>query len=204
MVVIVAIFVCIFLWLVWTNFQQCPLGKICLDKKDYDEISKKQSASIFHVNAPLMDNKNDMSIVRERDMRVLHDPLYPSLNRTESSIYKDVAMATRRREINVPTRYNTDTYRLVGYLVNDEDNTSKQWKLFGRMKDRNRGDFYMIPADKTIDLKVQITENIMTGTEKLRSLDDIPTNISFKTPILNDKPYTFIELPKGDFSDEYS
>lgn len=182
----------------YVNASSCPVGKVCLNSDEYDKIMDKQR---MHVQE---ERKN---ATRERDMRVLRDPLYPALNRTHAVVYEDVAEATKRRLINQPTSLGyerNDTYRLVGYMVNEEDPTCKQWKLFGRAKDRNRGEFYMSPVDNTIDLKVQITDDMMKGnSERLRSLDDIPQEVSLKTPLLSETPYKFIELPKGDFSDEY-
>lgn len=172
----------------------CPEGKVCLNEEEYERILNRQRVN------------ERMDYTRERDMRVLRDPLYPALNRTHAVVYEDVAEATRKRLINQPTSLGydrSDTYRLVGYMVNEEDPTCKQWKLFGRTKDRNRGEFFMTPVDKTLDMKIQITDDMMKNGDKLRSLEDIPNEVRLSTPLLSETPYKFIELPKGDFSDEF-
>jgi len=140
------------------------------------------------------------SLTRERDLRVLHDPLYPAYNRTDRDNYELVAENTFRRNINIPTQRFNDSYRLIGYASNSDDEVGS-WKVFGRQKDRNRGDYYMVPVNRNYDLKVQITDKIVVG-EKLRDIDTVPDSITFDSPLLAQTPYTFVELPKGDLRDE--
>jgi hypothetical protein len=140
------------------------------------------------------------SYTRERDMRVLHDDLYPALNRTDRGSFEGVVQKTVERRINVPTRFYNDSYRQVGYITNPDDEI-KTWRVFGKQTDRNRGEFYIIPANRNYDMKIQLTDSIVSG-EKLRDLDTIPNELKFKTPLLSETPYTFTELPKGDLRDE--
>jgi hypothetical protein len=175
-----------------TKFERCPVGQVCLTRKEYEKLAIR----------PIIRNEPVEDIVRQRDLRVLNDPLYPAINRTDSGAFQSVAHMTHQRMINVPTSHmSQDTYRLVGYLSNDDDKTSSKWKVFGRQKDNNRGEFYLSPVDKTIDMKVQITDDMISGSEKLRSVDMIPNQIQFKTPLLSDTPYLFTELPKGNLGD---
>ena len=137
---------------------------------------------------------NRMSM-RHRDYRVLHDPLYPALDRTRVENYSAIA----NRNFNLPTQVVDDTYRLVGYLVNN-GSTTPTWKLFGRLLNRNAGDFYMIPANGN-DIKVPITNEMIIGREKLRDFYTIPDSLTFRHPLLDGSPYTFVALPRSDLQD---
>jgi hypothetical protein len=85
-------------------------------------------------------------------MRVLNDPLYPAYNRTDRGTFEGIMSETVKRNFNMPTQYYNDSYRLVGYLSNDDDEIGN-WKIFGRQKDRNRGEFYMIPVNRNYEVK---------------------------------------------------
>jgi hypothetical protein len=171
--------------------ETCPKGKVCLHPAEYQTLIRQNKQPIIPPN-----------YTRERDLKVLQDPLYPAYNRTDKRSYEGIVDYTMKHQFNVPTQTNDDSYRLIGYLVNDTDTTSQKWKLFGKMKDRNRGDFYMMPVDRTQDMKIQIQDTMVVG-EKMRSIDTVPDEIRFNTPLLADTPYKYIELPKGDFTDEY-
>jgi len=175
----------------------CPIGKVCLNQNEYQHLLTQQ-----HKAQPTRIPLVSPSYTRERDLRVLNDPLYPALNRTDKNSFEGVIDNTLKRNFNIPTNTYNDTYHLVGYVVNEEDKTSSKWKLFGRQKDRNKGEYFMVPVDRTIDMKIQITDDIVEG-EKLRSVDTIPNEIKFKTPLLSNTPYKFTELPKADLADEY-
>lgn len=133
--------------------------------------------------------------MRERDYRVLHDPLYPALDRTRVGNYN----AIYNRNFNLPTQHTDDSYRLVGYLVNNHSTTST-WKLFGRLLDRHRGDFYMMPSNGN-DIKVPITNDMIVGREKLTDFYTIPNTLTFVSPLLEASPYTFVPLPRSDLQD---
>lgn len=143
--------------------------------------------------------------VEVRDRRVLADPLYPPLNRSDRPTYEGEAYLTQQRQINVPTSYPSngggDTYRLVGYLSNPDDENAP-WKVMARQADRNNADFYIVPANRNYDVKVQLTQDNMWGP-RLRDPDDMPDTVTFKTPLLKSTPYTYTPLPKTDFAPGY-
>lgn len=121
---------------------------------------------------------------QNRDVRVLSDPLYPPLNRSNAG--------------------PPDSYRLIGVLSStdqEKDAGNNQWKLFGRMKDRNQGEYYISPANNNIDLKIALTPE-MTRGERLRDVYSLPTEMSFSSPMLNTTPYILSEMPKSDFSND--
>ena len=73
-----------------------------------------------------------------RDRRVLSDPLYPPLGRSNNGDF------VIQRRIQDP-RGDNDSFRLVGYLSSSEaerDASLNQWKLFGRMKDTVRSNLF--------------------------------------------------------------
>lgn len=128
-------------------------------------------------------------------MRVLADPLYPPLNRTDSQTFRSVVVASS------PPRH-TDTFRLVGYVVSSEakkDSGGNTWKLFARQKDRNMSEFYLISANSNYDVKIALTPEM--AVPRLRDVYTIPNDISFKSPLLHTTPYQFTELPKSDLAD---
>jgi hypothetical protein len=176
---------------------KCPDGQICMTNEQYNKLIDTRGMTNVENRPALVPS----SYTRERDMRVLNDPLYPAVNRADKGSFESVVDKTIERRINVPTRqpYN-DSYRLVGYITNEDDEI-KTWKLFAKQTDRNRGDFYILPGNKNYDMKVQITDSIVVG-EKLRDLDTIPNEVTFNSPLLASTPYKFTELPKGDLRDE--
>jgi hypothetical protein len=133
-----------------------------------------------------------------RDRRVLSDPLYPPLGRSNNGDF------VIQRQIQDP-RGDNDSFRLVGYLSSSEaerDAGLNQWKLFGRMKDRNQGEYYIIPANNNVDLKIPLAPEIVRG-ERLRDLYTLPTEMRFDSPMLNRGPYTLTEISKGDLGSRY-
>lgn len=143
--------------------------------------------------------EHDLS--KQRDMQVLRDPLYPALNRTDAPTFNSVAKHTINREFNASTQYGSgDTYRLIGYISNPDD-AKGEWKLFGRRKDRHRGEYYLVPVNNMYDIKIQLTDqNTVT---RIGDPDAIPETLLFTTPLLLNTPYTFTALPKTSFTDGY-
>jgi hypothetical protein len=161
-------------------------------------ITKKPtSCNIMQQAAP----KCPIQTTDTRDKKVISDQLYPPLNRMSSNDLIRV-----NHEIQVGNLYqNTndfqDSFRLVGYLTNTDeyakDAGGNNWKLFARMKDRNQGEFYIIPTNNNIDLKIPLTNDIIVG-ERLRDTYSIPNELRFKSAMLNQGAYKFTEIPKAD------
>ena len=138
-----------------------------------------------------------------RDMRVLQDPLYPPLNRTESQVFNNTTREVANRNLYVPTNGSDDSFRLVGYLTNNDQNRDaggNNWKLFARMKNRHEAEYYIIPANNNYDIKIPVTNEILVG-DRLRDVYTIPNELKFKSPMLNETPYVFTEIKRTDFSD---
>lgn len=177
----------------------CPMGKVCLSEGEYERL--REPKTIIVQQQPALERAVN------RDRRVLDDPLYPPLNRIDRATHDAVNVQVQNRNMYVPTRDIGDSYRLVGYLVNNEEEPDKggnSWKLFARQKDRHTSDFYMVPANKNYDIKIPIKDEMVQGA-RLRDLYTIPNQITFNSPLLNKTPYEFIENPKTDYSSsEYS
>lgn len=169
--------------------------KICIKLDEYQRLMQSQATT-----SP-QQTVMEQPTVAQRDYRVLQDPLYPPLNRTDNNTFQTLQrQQSERQETSV--RAINDTYHLVGYLVNQEqteDSGGNKWKLIARMKDRNTADFYMIPANKNYDIKIHVTNDMVVG-ERLRDIYTIPNNVTFNSPLLNKGPYEYVEIDKSDLS----
>ena len=147
--------------------------------------------------------------VEQRDRRVLSDPLYPALNRSSEQSYNATSQAVKAGVMYQQTHPDdsNDSFRLVGYISStDQEQTDagkNQWKMFGRMKDRNQGEYYISPVNNNFDMKIPLTQNVVIG-EKLKDVYSLPDQMQFNSPLLNNRPYQFTELPRGDFGTRYT
>lgn len=188
--------------------------KICIKADTYHELlaasqrvcERPKSPPLTQVHAQQIHPQQALQPIQStdlRDRRVLYDPLYPPLNRTDAVNYQNMQMNINTRNMYVPTNDIGDSFRVVGYLVNNDpmqrDMGGNSWKLFARQKDRNTSEFYMIPSNNNYDIKVFLKDDMVVGT-RLRDVYSIPNEIEFNTPMLNKSPYQFIELPKTDYS----
>lgn len=157
------------------------------------------------VKCPITTQIVQKEVVNEaqvRDRRVLNDPLYPSLNRTDTQTFNAVTREVRNGNLYQNQRGSGDEFRIVGYLSNNQekrDSGGNQWKLFARMRDNNQGEFYIIPVNNNYDMKIPLTTEVIVG-ERLRDVYSIPNELRFKSSLLNDGVYEFVELPKTDFN----
>lgn len=186
----------------------CPLPneQICRQfiKKSTDLEKESNNLKILSIPTDNIDNDN----IDNRDKRVLSDPLFPPLNRTDRNTFNNVVRETKNRNINIPSRDINDSYHLVGYITNKDingntDSGNNNWKLMAREKDKNESEFYLIPTNNNYDIKIPITQEIVIG-QRIKDIYSIPKNINFNSPLLNKTPYEFVELPKTDFSSFYN
>lgn len=155
-------------------------NKICLSIDDYNVLLDKAKHN--------KQSEKDDTVIRDR--KVLHDPLYPPLNRSDNKTHTELANNIANRNMYIRTNDMGDTYRLVGYVTNnsdDKDVGNNNWKLFARQKDRHISEFYMKPTDNNNDVKVPITDDIIIG-DRLRDIYNIPQQITFKSPMFNKEP----------------
>jgi hypothetical protein len=188
-----AILTCVCLSLIYIfKFNKCPVANA--------NANANVNANT-HTSHCLQTNKCPNANVDRRDRAVLNDPLYPAQNRTDSQNYIEMNKQIDRGNMYQNPDDANDTFRLIGYLSSTDqehrDTGSNNWKFFGRMKDKVQGEYYISPANKDIDMKIPLTSNIVVG-ERLRDVFSLPSHMQFNTPMLNDSPYVFTELPKGD------
>ena len=128
-----------------------------------------------------------------RDSAVLNDPLYPPLNRSAN----DVPIP------HLPRNRNTDSFRLVGYLI-DQSDKNDSWKIFAMEKYKGgRSQFYVTPTNKDIDMKVFLTNDIIIGRDKFIDLYNMPDKVSIQHPMFAKGTYDVVQLPMSDFSTNY-
>lgn len=171
--------------------------KVCMKISEFKKLSVPQTSEL-----PKKINLIDDS----RDRRVLNDPLYPALNRSEFDVHNSVVEQIQKKNLYNTTQEFTDRFRLVAYITNQDSNKDSggnTWKLMGRQKDKNRGEFFMVPANNNYDMKIMLNNDILAG-EKLRDIYTIPKELSFKTPLLNESPYEVTEIPMNDFTNNYN
>jgi hypothetical protein len=172
-------------------------NKICLSTNDYNILLDKANHNKNNTT-----NTNDTNDTVVRDRKVLNDPLYPPLNRSDNKTHTELVNNITNRNMYIRTNDINDTYRLVGYVTNnsqEKDTGNNNWKLFARQKDRNISEFYMKPTDNNNDMKVPITDDIIIG-DRLRDIYNIPSQLTFKSPLFNKDPYNVVEVPKADLS----
>lgn len=144
---------------------------------------------------------------QDRDMRVLKDPLYPALNRSEFDVHNSIVSAIDEKQLYQSSHHFNDRYRLVAYVTNtsndEKDAGGNRWKLMAKQRDRNNADFFLVPVDRNYDMKVMLDNNIVVG-ERLRDTYTIPKQLVFNSPLLNTTPYEVVELPMTDFTQPYN
>jgi len=174
-----------------------------LYKTDVHASSQKNEEVVVMNDTPNM-YEPVIDIARDRDMRVLGDPLYPPLNRTDAATFDTMVDQISRRNFYVPTSDYNDSYRMVGYLTNsgqvfgETDTGGGTWKLMARQVNNNQSDFYLIPSNNNYSMKIPLNGDIVKG-RRLKDVYDIPNEMYFDTPLLSKGPYIFTEIPKTDF-----
>jgi hypothetical protein len=156
---------------------------------------------------PAFRNQNQVQAqdpISNRDRRVLSDPLYPPLNRMDDQGFLATKTQIKQGKMYQSPTANHDSFRQIGYLSSTSqehiDAGYNQWRLFGRMKDRNQGEYYIAPANNNLDLKIPLTAEVVRG-ERLRDVYTLPNEMRFNSPMLNNTPYIYTELPRSDLTD---
>lgn len=178
------------------NISHTDNDKVCMPIKTYHDMQRKHSNVV--ASPQVVDDS--------RDRRVLNDPLYPALNRSEFDVHNGIVEQIKRKNLYNTTQEFTDRYRLVAYVTNHDENKDSGgnvWKLMARQKNRNQGEFFLVPANNNYDMKIMLNNDIITG-EKLKDIYTIPKQLTFKTPLLNETPYEVSEIPMNDFTNSYN
>lgn len=137
------------------------------------------TATVVGPNTPVLNTNNQdegsiRQVVRERDERALGDPLYPPVGR--SDVGQTGRMMTEPRLRSVATRGDGDMFRLVGYLVEEEDKADT-WKLFAReLGGGGRAEFYAEAAGRDRGgVKVGLSGDLVKP--RFRDIYDLPDSV---------------------------
>ncbi len=181
-------------------------GFLYINKKTSCPVTSCPVTSCPTLSCPVVQQSSNRKLETDssqtRDRRVVNDPLYPPLNRTDEKNFNMVTKEVRSGNLYVNTDDSNDSFRLVGYLSNSEskkDAGGNNWKLFARMKDRHQGEYYIIPSESTISIKLFLTPEIVVS-ERLRDVFSLPKEMRFNSPMLNTGVYQFSEMPKADLT----
>ena len=198
--VMILIFVIgLILYIMNTYYNKNNDDKICMKTSEFKRLNVSQQ--ITSSELPRKINIDD-----SRDRRVLNDPLYPALNRSEFDVHNSVVEQIQKKNLYNTTQEFTDRFRLVAYVTNQDENKDSggnTWKLMARQKNKNQGEFFLVPANNNYDMKIMLNNDILVG-EKLRDIYTIPKQLSFKTPLLNETSYEVTEIPMNDFTNNYN
>lgn len=138
-------------------------------------------------------------IVRERDEHVLRDDLYPPLGRSNTETTRMYATSVRP----LPTRDTSDTFRLIGYIVSQEDREDS-WKLYAREQHRNgRAEFYASPVNRNYDVKINLDNSVVTSKDQFRDIYSIPDEVKINHPMFSSSVHKVVQLPKADYTSGY-
>jgi hypothetical protein len=168
---------------------------------------KKNNQPIIRINKPMVsldDQIMDVDPVYIRDKKVLDDPLYPPLGRTDRPTF-DLLMRhvnTQPDIFNNYTRGPPDTFRQLGYLTPKDKsaNIDNILILFGRAKYPNSdiGEFYLTSSNKLSDIKIPVDQY----TSNIKKITDVPCVVNIFGNLFKGT-YDYMELPKADFMYPY-
>jgi hypothetical protein len=164
----------------------------------HDLLHQQLPVAVHPVIPPPID------VISNRDRAVVMDQLYPPLGRVERPLFDQLAAHVSTGMVGYPTRGYPDTFRLIGYMVNEE-NKSDNWKLFGRQKypGSSIGEYYAIPIDdRKSDMKITIKDDMMVK-DKIRDIYALPNEVTINSPLFSKKPYKIVELDKADLTSPY-
>jgi len=154
---------------------------------------------------PMPTTMTGTDIIGDRDEAVLRDNLYPPLDRMNRPLADEYLKYKLKGDFGWSTRDNSDTYRLIGYLINSTDRADK-WNLFGRQKNRgsNQGEYYAIQQCNSHGpcTKIVLNDDIITNN-KFRDYYNLPTTVTFNSPVFATSLYDVIQLKTNIDSGPY-
>lgn len=167
-------------------------------KDEKDEIPVQQPYPVqqpIFVSQPVATVRS-VDVIGKRDEAVISDSLYPPIDRMPRPLADEYLRHKLNGTFGYSTRDNADTYRMVGYLINSVDRADK-WNIFGRQKYRgsNQGEYYAIQQCNSHGpcTKIVLCDDIIT-TNKLRDYYNLPSTITFNSPLFATTPYDVVQL----------
>jgi len=157
------------------------------------------STSQLQIN-PNDDNKS-IDPVLDRDRRVISDPLYPIINRTDRPTFDYLIRNPSIR--GVMTRYNDhlDTPRPIAIaklITNDINNVSSYYYLFGKRKSRNssKGEYYLWAPNIDNQIKIPLVDD--RNNPLIQDFDNLPSSIQINNGIFAGSKVFIQELQNAD------
>lgn len=173
---------------------------------DYVCVPRTMLESLQQAALTCQQPSSPVRTVSRRDMRVLYDPLYPPVGRANAGTHVLLQHAAQNRQLLVPTRPSSDSFRLVAYITNTQDQADV-WKLFGsEVYAGGRHKFYMSSTNAAYkDIKLPIDIDSVHGNT-LRDIYSLPSEVRFnvtKVPFVKGDTYRVTELPRADWIEQY-
>lgn len=178
-----------------------PIQKESSDKND--KVDQPEFHHYNSMNSHMVPHVSVYDVVN-RDYRVLNDPLYPALARQDA--FSLARFMNEPRLQAHATQGMGDTYRLVGYMVSQEEKTDA-WKLYARQTQgshRSVADFYAEPASRDMQgMKIALSQGGITSPP-LRDVYNIPDSLNVTHPMFDrSATYSVVSLPNSDFGSLY-
>lgn len=88
--------------------------KVCININEYKRLHSEKNDETPSRTTKIIDDT--------RDRKVLNDPLYPALNRSEFDVHNSVVEQIQKKNLYNTTQEFTDRYHLVAYVTNQDAN----------------------------------------------------------------------------------
>jgi hypothetical protein len=144
--------------------------------------------------------------VSDRDHRVINDPLYPLINRTDRPTFDYLIRNPIIR--GIPTRYNDnlDTLRPIAIArlhVDGLNPKSELYYLLGRRTSRNssKGEYYLWSANDNNRIKIPLTDD--RNNPIIKDFDNLPEQIEITNGVFAGSVLDIQELKNADLTSPY-
>lgn len=137
--------------------------------------------------------------IEARDMAVVSNPLYPPLDRQSRPLADEYLRYKEAGIFDIPTRNGSDTYRLMGYLINSTNKNDK-WNIYGKQRHSgsSHGNFYATQqCNNNTCTKIELTKDILIN-ERLNDFYNLPSTLTFNSPLFGTDPYDVVQLSMAD------
>ena len=157
-------------------------------------------------NNNINNNNSQIDPVLDRDRRVISDPLYPIINRTDRPTFDYLIRNPSIR--GIMTRYddNLDTHRPIAIAkLNTGGVISKSdlYYLFGKRKSKNssKGDYYLWAPNINNQIKIPLVDD--RNNPLIKDFDNIPSLLKIKDGIFAGATVEIQELNNADLISQY-
>lgn len=156
--------------------------------------------NINNIKQPTIDS------VLDRDRRVINDPLYPIINRSDRPTFDYLIKNPTIK--GIMTRYddNLDTPRPIAIArlnINGFNSTSELYYLFGKRRSRNssKGEYYLWAPNNNNQIKIPLVDD--RNNPLIKDFDNLPTTLTIKDGIFANATLEIQELKNADLNSPY-